>query len=1114
MRRFSLIALVASFLLSGMLFRSIPFAAAQVDAGLNQVGQTVQLSAADPRVIATRIVNAALGLVGIILVSLLVYAGFLYMTAGGDPKKVDRAVGMIRAAIIGVVIILSAWAIARYVIDKLLGATGGGGGGSIGSQGGGGGGVGGFGGSGGSSVFQIKSINPQGNVSLRNVQVKVLFTRPVDEKTATALVIMKSGGVGVGGVLHVDGSIVTFTPTDPCPAPHQDLKCFDADTDYSVQVGAAVRSIQGQSLVCGGFAPACSANFHTGNSVDTQNPAVSMMIPLDGAAVPSDSLVSLQAHATDDSGISYVEFFDNNTSIDQATPSATSSPQNFNGSVQWDTAGLPLQSVRTLIARAYDVDTHTTVSAPVNVTVRAPSCFDGIKNGDETDIDCGGTPNTPAYCGACSGSVCAMSGQCSSGVCQGGSCVVQPTISNVSPLDGQPGTFITLQGTNFGNGGTVTFLGGPEATDDVVAQVPPSCNPSGGNSNWSSTQVVVAVPAGAASGPLLLKNAQSGLSDATNDARGAQFANFLVNNATHPGLCALNPQSGFINTQFKVTGQGFGNVPSSLMFGSNVISSFAGWTDSQVIANVPVVGSGKYPVQVSVGGNLSNAIEYQVQNKAVAGPPTIFSIDPGSGPIGEYVTLTGQGFGASVGTVTFKNQTTGDRATADISFPAGCSESFWGATSVIVKVPSTFLNTTNITTGNYTISLTRQSDNLRSNEVAFTITQGSPKPGICAITPIVGPLGTPVTVTGEHFGNDQGNITFRNAVSAIVVPPWTPSQVKTTVPVGAVSGPVTIGTQAGVSNAVQFQVKNCNEEAGVCGKNACCPNGACAAANGVCAAVAQKAMYAWQSSTGLIPVSPQVVEECLPSAAQPPLPSPSPWSKRAGGEQVCVSTQIVTRFTTHLEPGAASKVNFKLKKCTSASSDPCATTEDVELQAGYPLLQVASESQDAVLLASKNNLVPSTTYLVQVMTGVKGAGAAGANMLENKSCGSGVGYCFRFKTRASADPCKIGAVSIAPHPFTLNQVGAEISYLASPLSNDDQCVVLQCNNYDWNWQHGDVVKPGDIPDGRAVFKTPLVKNANGNISCKQTVVAISETGNVPVHMNATVLPDRSAAVGL
>jgi hypothetical protein len=51
-------------------------------------------------------------------------------------------------------------------------------------------------------------------------------------------------------------------------------------------------------------------------------------------------------------------------------------------------------------------------------TCRAPTCADLVKNGVETDIDCGG--NTCGKCAA--GKGCAASTDCTSGVCSGGTC--------------------------------------------------------------------------------------------------------------------------------------------------------------------------------------------------------------------------------------------------------------------------------------------------------------------------------------------------------------------------------------------------------------------------------------------------------------------------------------------------------------------------------------------------------------------------------------------------------------------------------------------------------------------------------------------------------------------
>lgn len=81
------------------------------------------LSSDDPRTIVTRIINVTLGLLGIIATVLILYAGFLWMTAGGNDEKVDKAKSILTASVIGLIIILSAYAISRYVLSSLYSAT-------------------------------------------------------------------------------------------------------------------------------------------------------------------------------------------------------------------------------------------------------------------------------------------------------------------------------------------------------------------------------------------------------------------------------------------------------------------------------------------------------------------------------------------------------------------------------------------------------------------------------------------------------------------------------------------------------------------------------------------------------------------------------------------------------------------------------------------------------------------------------------------------------------------------------------------------------------------------------------------------------------------------------
>lgn len=65
--------------------------------------------------------NAAFGLLGVILVVLVIYAGFLWMTASGNADQVKKAKGILINAVIGIIIIMAAYAITDFVLKAVIG---------------------------------------------------------------------------------------------------------------------------------------------------------------------------------------------------------------------------------------------------------------------------------------------------------------------------------------------------------------------------------------------------------------------------------------------------------------------------------------------------------------------------------------------------------------------------------------------------------------------------------------------------------------------------------------------------------------------------------------------------------------------------------------------------------------------------------------------------------------------------------------------------------------------------------------------------------------------------------------------------------------------------------
>lgn len=83
------------------------------------------------------IIKGVLSFVGVIFMVLTVYAGFLWMTAQGEESKIEKAQGIIKSSVVGLVVMLGAYSITSFVVPMILDKTAGGnnsGGGSAGGE--------------------------------------------------------------------------------------------------------------------------------------------------------------------------------------------------------------------------------------------------------------------------------------------------------------------------------------------------------------------------------------------------------------------------------------------------------------------------------------------------------------------------------------------------------------------------------------------------------------------------------------------------------------------------------------------------------------------------------------------------------------------------------------------------------------------------------------------------------------------------------------------------------------------------------------------------------------------------------------------------------------------
>jgi len=87
--------------------------------GLNStgVGAGYSTTTVSPEVIVGRLIMTILGFLGVAFLAFMIYAGVVWMTAQGNEQKVEKAKNMITESIVGVIIVVAAYAIAYFVIS-------------------------------------------------------------------------------------------------------------------------------------------------------------------------------------------------------------------------------------------------------------------------------------------------------------------------------------------------------------------------------------------------------------------------------------------------------------------------------------------------------------------------------------------------------------------------------------------------------------------------------------------------------------------------------------------------------------------------------------------------------------------------------------------------------------------------------------------------------------------------------------------------------------------------------------------------------------------------------------------------------------------------------------
>jgi len=82
---------------------------------IEDFGSSVGLGTADLLDTAINVIQWVLGILALVAVVMIIYGGILWMTAAGNEEKIAKAKKVISAAVIGLIIVLMAWAIVIFV---------------------------------------------------------------------------------------------------------------------------------------------------------------------------------------------------------------------------------------------------------------------------------------------------------------------------------------------------------------------------------------------------------------------------------------------------------------------------------------------------------------------------------------------------------------------------------------------------------------------------------------------------------------------------------------------------------------------------------------------------------------------------------------------------------------------------------------------------------------------------------------------------------------------------------------------------------------------------------------------------------------------------------------
>ncbi len=921
------------------------------------------------------VINIVLGFLGVIAIGLIIYGGFLWMTSKGNSERIQRAKLLITSAVIGLAIVLSAYAISQFILSSLDEATGGPGGG---------------GGPGGPGPVGV--CPPPGD----GITIDVCNPTPAEAPIGSYVTIY---AWNIGPYVDAATSRVEFSGPDNGPA--ELAVCGGAPTwvprgsvgaDNYYQIVFRVPDLS----VAGGY----SVDLY--NSAGGPFTSLGTFEILGGAPYPGISCISPSEGPPDPT-------MGNLITIDGVGfgPAPTELLMHaWVGGVE-DTAYItPLSWIDSWgdDQITYYVPTEA-LTGPIRVHV-------GTHTSNPWQFKV----------------TCSADGQCASSCCPGaptnGACypysvcnavVGGPTISGITPDNAAANdqNLVTIYGSGFGTYvagiSQVNFAGG------VIGMEPNAVNPQCSNF-WNDNFITIIVPSGASTGNVTVTNGSGQTSNAHP---------FTVSAVDRPGICAVTSDvagtlpvyDGYFQDTVYLHGLNMSPVGTTY-FGdfespvSNLLSATEVETEvPNVLGNLGIVydngeESNPYPFTVFPGTSGTPIINEIIANEVLGN----------SGPAGQYITVYGANFGNTQGDLVFNFG--GTDYSADFSFPAQCSANIWRHDSIIAKVPGAAGNI-----GTFQVRVERP-DGAYSNNYAFNKTTGVPGPGLCALIPTNGPQGMLVDAFGDNFEVSPGASSdlefYSGASTAGTWATWNNSQIlDVPVPNNAISGPVVVynDTNPNPSNPIDFTVGSCsaNSDCTALGYTTCCTDslGANYCANS-CAPTLNQCNYGWTFTT----------ESALSIIDRGPVCN-----------DACVNSLAWVNFDAEISGAFLSDTYFSVYSCgtdaTCATPDTSNNLVDASMGSGDmtgPLVHPSTGQNYWAVNIPMNPLSPEEYYVVEIDQNIENTLGAimGPDPLSSWIFGVGLDSCF------------INNVSINPVAPTV-YLGTSVPYQATAWSAPGVC---------------------------------------------------------------------------